>query len=56
MTSGSNRDQQTRQLIQQYMAYLLNEVRSTKYPLYITLSQTTNFELFQTERVCRREY
>ena len=25
-------------------------------PITLTLSQTTNFRLFQTERVCRRQY
>ena len=25
-------------------------------PLGLTLSQTTNFRLFQTERVCRRQF
>ena len=39
----------------QLLATILNLVRS-KIVIWLTCYQTTNFRLFQTERVCRRQF
>ena len=37
-------------------ARLRNKCSSLNEHLYLTLSRTTNFRLFQTERVCRQQF
>ena len=38
----------------QHFLFLLQFLRYSAFPGSLTLSQTLNFRLFQTERVCRR--
>ena len=35
--------------------YFQKQFKQTQ-PFYLTLSQTTNFRLFQTEKACRRQF
>ena len=42
---------------QQYFSYLTATVHKSMFPgLFLTLSQTTYFRLFQSEKVCRQQF
>ena len=48
------------QMVSMWMAvqfcHLVNDLLITKQTEGLTLSQMTNFRLFQTEKVCRRQF